>query len=539
MPLFRYMRLIMASVAWLLGNVFLTLATALLWHIANPVQRWRFRKFPGPPPLPLLGNYLDLIRRGRDKTLSFWSEKYGPIYVVWLGSTPTVVVACADALRDLTQLRFTSLPGRFQLATSMPSDSEAFTQRSNSLFSVKGEAHKSLRSAMLPLFHAASLERLAGMMTSSADILVGHLRTAAASGEVVDLHSMFGHLTLDVISAVIAGQPLGALAAIRNPKPDPLVSAMAEFFALVEPVSGGGAVNDPYALAMFLLPHWMHPAVQAVARIKPAWRVSRLVACDGVVRDEAKRVVAAAREGPPAEAGASPTLLHTMLQARKKDGEAYSDAEIVSQSILFYLAGYETTSSALAHTIYLLCTHSAEQTCALAVVDEFTASQGGRVPDARDIPAHLPYLAACVAEALRVMPPASLIVRQADRDCVIGGFCVPKGTNVFGALTPVLRNPMDFAEPSAFRPKRHLAGSEEAAARHPTSFVPFGSGPRSCIGAKLALQEAVLALARLYEAVLPVLEPGQVPLALREGITNVPARGLWVRLQRRGSHVDV
>jgi cytochrome P450 len=150
----------------------------------------------------------------------------------------------------------------------------------------------------------------------------------------------------------------------------------------------------------------------------------------------------------------------------------------------------------------------------------------------------LPYTEAVLKETMRLMPPVSLLNRIAAEDTQLGGYAIPKGTSVLVTLTAIMRDPAHFPEPLAFRPERFLAGGDSgsvaaAMTAHPLAWAPFGAGPRQCVGARFAAQEAVLALAVLTRDVDVALPPGAPPLRMREGITNAPADGLRVRATRR------
>lgn len=212
-------------------------------------------------------------------------------------------------------------------------------------------------------------------------------------------------------------------------------------------------------------------------------------------------------------------------------GQPLSDIEILAQMQTVLLAGYETTSSALAHAVYFLAQDGDATRRLCAEVDALARLCGGREPTSDDATRHLPFATACINEALRLKPPASVLVRECVSATRVDGFLIPAGTTVMMCSTPIHLDQAHWPEPLTFRPERFLDGSDKA--RHPMAFLPFGAGPRSCIGGRLAMAEAVLALARIYQSVTLALEPGQVPLANREGLTNVPAHGVHVRVLKR------
>src|SRR5439155_4354486 len=183
-------------------------------------------------------------------------------------------------------------------------------------------------------------------------------------------------------------------------------------------------------------------------------------------------------------------VLSMLLLARDEaDGSQLGDEEVRDEAMTLLLAGHETTANALAWAQWLLGRHPDVYARLRAECD---AVLGGRTPGFEDWP-RLPYATQVLKEAMRLYPPAYLLGRVAERDFTLGGHRVAAGTIVMVNVLGMHRRGDYFAEPEAFRPERFEAAAEKALPRG--AFLPFGGGPRVCIGNHFALMEGALILA--------------------------------------------
>jgi cytochrome P450 len=194
-----------------------------------------------------------------------------------------------------------------------------------------------------------------------------------------------------------------------------------------------------------------------------------------------------------------------------------TDKQIRDEVMTLFLAGHETTALALTWALYLLARNPAKQ----AVLREELASVlgVGATQTLADIP-RLPYTEAVVNETLRLYPPAYAVSREAIRPTTIAGRELKKRNLAIVSIYAAHRNPANFPQPDEFQPERWLDG---LARRLPKGgFVPFAEGPRKCIGAAFAMQEAILALATICSrasfAPTTDKEPSLIPaVTLRPG----------------------
>ena len=220
-------------------------------------------------------------------------------------------------------------------------------------------------------------------------------------------------------------------------------------------------------------------------------------------------------------------LLSMFLSARDEDtGEGMSDRQLRDEVMTMLLAGHETTSLALSWTYHLLSRHPE---AGRSVADEVDRVIGGGRPSF----AHLDRLAQIrrvLDESLRLYPPAWGFSRQALADDEIGGYRVAKGSIVFLIPYVLHRRPKLWPDPERFDPDRFTPEAE--AARPKFAYLPFGGGPRGCIGNNFALIEAQLIVAAVAQRFRVEVVPGQdiLPEPL---ITLRPAPGVRARIRRR------
>ena len=220
-------------------------------------------------------------------------------------------------------------------------------------------------------------------------------------------------------------------------------------------------------------------------------------------------------------------LLAMLLAARDPDtGEGMSDKQLRDEILTIFLAGHETTANALSWVWYLLARHPQAEA---RLHEELDRVLGGRVPAYADL-AELKWTRMVIEETLRLYPPAHTIARTALGEDRIGGVRVPAGAFISISMYVTHRNPNLWPQPERFDPERFAPA--EVARRHRFAYLPFGGGPRICIGSSFALAEAQVVVATIAQRYQVRLAPGQIvePIGL---ITLRPKGGMKVTLEPR------
>jgi cytochrome P450 len=198
---------------------------------------------------------------------------------------------------------------------------------------------------------------------------------------------------------------------------------------------------------------------------------------------------------------------------------------IRDQLLTMLIAGHDTSTALLAWTLYLLGSHRDALARAQAEAD---LSLQGSTPTEKT-PAELPFLETVIKESLRLYPPIHVGNRRAAKDIPIGDFTIPARTRVMYSIYLTQRDPKYWPEPDRFIPARFERSSGAKPA--PFSYIPFGGGPRTCIGAAFAQVEAKIVLARLLSNFdLTLVNPNVRPYM---GATLEPRPGVMMRVQRR------
>jgi len=220
-------------------------------------------------------------------------------------------------------------------------------------------------------------------------------------------------------------------------------------------------------------------------------------------------------------------LLSMLLAARDPEtGEGMSDRQLRNEILTIFLAGHETTSNALSWTWYLLAQNLEAEA---RLHDELDRVLGGRMPTAADLAA-LKWTRMVVEEAMRLYPPAHAIARMAIGEDRIGGVRIPPRASISISIYVTHRNPNLWPDPERFDPERFAPAA--VAQRHRFAYLPFGGGPRICIGNGFAIAEAQVILAAIAQRYRVRLAPGHTvePIGL---VTLRPKTGIWVTLEPR------
>lgn len=280
--------------------------------------------------------------------------------------------------------------------------------------------------------------------------------------------------------------------------------------------------NDNSSLP-FMIPEWI-----------PTRNNRRMLTARKVLNDTVNELVAKRRaQSVNGKIEDSGDLLSMLLLAEYDDGSTMDDEEIRDQLVTLFVAGHETTSSALSWTWYLLSQHPEVEA---KLHRELDATLAGRTPTIADL-ADQPYTEMVLKESMRIYPPVWLLnVRQANEKVTIGDHTLPKDATIMISPYVMHRHPNYFAEPMRFKPERFLPEYEEMLPKF--AYFPFGGGPRVCIGNAFAMMEAQLILATMAQKFRFELEPGQA-VQTNAQVTISPLGGLKMRVVKRDNATTI
>lgn len=220
-------------------------------------------------------------------------------------------------------------------------------------------------------------------------------------------------------------------------------------------------------------------------------------------------------------------LLQMLLEARyEENNEGMTDQQVLEEAIILFVAGHETTANAMAWTWYLLSQHPE---CVQKIRTELDTVLGNKTPSFDQLP-QLEYLTQVIQESMRIYPPAWITDRVAIEDDEIKGHFIPKDSMVIAYIYGMHHDPDIWENPEAFLPERFSKSAKKE--RHSLAYMPFGAGPRLCIGNNFALMEMQLILAKMIQAFDLQLVPNQ-KIEIQPLITLRPRNGIKLQFLDR------
>ncbi|XP_019616693.1 PREDICTED: cytochrome P450 3A24-like [Branchiostoma belcheri] len=495
------------SPTWLLVGL-----CAVLFYLFST---WSYSTFkdlgiPGPKPVPLVGNYLSYVK-GVSTFDKACYKKFNKVWGIYEGRQPILLVGDLELVKDITVKEANTFTNR----RTFEGQGELL---SNGISNLEDADWKRVRSAISPTFSSGKLKQMAPVVEKCADNFVANLDENAKNDVQFNLKDLSGAYTMDVISGTAFGVDVDSL---HNPD-HPFVANAKKLFDF--------NLFNPVVIIFFLFPKMANIMEKLGYSLfsKPVTTFFS-AAVDNAIdmrksnEDETKRV----------------DFLQLMLKAHNKelDGKVPKDMvkhgvskkEIKGNAMLFWLVGYDTTANTISLTAYNLAVHQEVQDRVIDEVNTVSQKRGQLDYEAVN---EMHYLDMCVSETLRMFPAAQRFDRVCKEDTEVKGLHIPAGTIVTIPAYAIHHDPELWPEPENFRPERF--SKEEKEARDPYAYLPFGSGPRNCVGMRLALLELKFALAKALQKFRFVTsDKTVVPIRIKNTLGNQIEGGVWLKVEAR------
>ncbi|GAB2475408.1 cytochrome P450 [Hymenobacter qilianensis] len=430
-------------------------------------------------PIPVLNNYLDT---------------YGDTIVVYLGGIRrTVLTRDPGLVQHVLQKNHRNYP---------KSDLSHGIARylGHGLLTSEGSYWLQQRRLIQPGFHRQRISSLVTLMQAEInDCLEPLEREAAKQGGAVEVavHELMTTTAFRIIARSVFSNSLAEAQLQRMAE---LLTAIQAFYVRT--------VRQPY------LRPWQHARGQ--------FRRHDHLAAE--LRDIVRQYI---RQRQQSSGPAPDDLLQMLLDARYEDnGEPMTEEQVLDEAAIILVAGHETSANALSWLWYLLAQHPEVVAKLRAEMDQVL---GDRPATFADLPG-LGYSLQVIQETMRLYPPAWILDRVAAADDSYNGLALPKGTLISGYLYGIHHSAKLWDEPEAFRPERF--GPDQLRQQAPYAYIPFGGGPRLCIGNQFALTEMQLVLLEMLRR-FEVERIEQPPVDLMPLITLRPRQEIRVRFRRR------
>ncbi|XP_068622771.1 cytochrome P450 6a2-like [Battus philenor] len=485
---------------------------------------WAARRVPHARPLPLVGNNLPnfLMRKSITEVLVDVYRAYPGEKVVgfYRALRPELIVRDPEIAKRILTTDFAHFYPR-----GLNSHKKVVEPMFRGLFFADGDLWRLLRQRMTPAFTSSKLRAMFPLVVARAAALGARVRAAAADGVEMDARELMARFTTDFIGACGFGLEADSL--------NDENSAFRKLGKKIFTISNRHFV-------MGILKHIFPELLKNVKLLEDVERdVIALV-----------REILRQRDYRPSgrndfidlllECRAKGLMVGESIERRKADGTPelaeleLDDVLMAAQVFIFFAAGFETSSSATSFTLHQLAHHPHVQEKVQEEVDRVLAKYDNEL--SYDAVKEMTYLECAFKEGMRLFPSLGFLVRQ----CV-GQYTFPElaltideGVQVFVPLQALHTDPLYFAQPLEFRPERFLPGGEASSGKY--VYLPFGAGPRACIGERLGMMQSLAGLAAVLSrsSVRPAAgAPRQPRVDPRLGIVQGVQGGLPLRFVPR------
>lgn len=410
------------------------------------------KPIPHEKGLPLVG-LLTEFRKDNFNLDRRLVEKHGHICSYNLGPHNIVLLARPDYIRHVLQENYMNYKKDYFY-------DELKIALGQGLVTSEGSFWRRQRKLAQPAFHRSEIARFAEIMESESMALSDEWAENAESESFIDLAEDMKKLTMKIVSKALFGAG----------------------------ISGKSAeLSESINHVIEYLSHRMESYLKLSPKL-PTPRNLSFRKHFNYVRDNILRIIANRRSNPTEKRD----LLTMLLEAQDEEtGAGMSDQQLFDEVITLFMAGHETTAHALVWTWYLLNLYPDVED---RLHRETEVLNGDGISVINNL-GELPFTRAVIQESMRLIPPVWGIGREAIEDDEIDGYSIPAGTTVYVPIRRMHRHPGYWENPEEFRPERFLDGALEKSQRW--IYMPFGGGPRQCIGNHFALLEAQIALAVL------------------------------------------
>ncbi|XP_054157201.1 uncharacterized protein LOC128955552 [Oppia nitens] len=459
-------------------------------YLTSNFKFWTSRGVSGPKPIPIFGTFYKYITKSRQQVCIENVKQYGKIYGDYLGKSPILTIADPKLIKDIMIKDFNIFVDRDKVITD-----DKLHDRS--LFNLKGNEWKNMRSIITPTFSSGKIRSMNNMMTDCIHRLDQYIETKLKNKDIdeIELKKLMSSLTMDVIASCAFGT-----------KVDTYGQQSCDFLINAQKVV---KFDLRFLFSIFLL------------NISPKlFKLIGLQLINPNVATFFKKAIRSIVSRRKTETIKSKDYLQLILNAQNKtldtsydndiggdnSEEIYgstgdkhaptdkidiTDDDVLATSFLFFFAGYETTGSLMTLLLYNL---TVNDDCQQKLYEEIKQFDGNYTYESIS---KMVYLEACIAETLRLYNPLVTVDRISTKDYSLGdtGITIPKGTVVSANIQYIHHNPEYYPEPDRWNPERFMPYNRDKLV--PYTYMPFGLGPRNCVGMRFALMEAKTATAYL------------------------------------------
>lgn len=480
---------------------------------------WAGKPIPSDPPVALFGSVFGtFLGKSLHEIDVKLYKKYGRIFGAHEGTRAYLSVSDPELLRLIYVKDFHIFHTRrdFKVGHEL---------LDNMLTSIKGdEKWRNIRNTITPVFSTGKLRNMLPLMSDCAKCTLNNFEKYSSQNQTVDVTKLFGNFALDIIANVAFGTKLDS----HNDPDNEFVTHARKIFNLKFNLKLFIAFVFPKVANFTGINIFPRESVDFFSQVVDSIVKTRLKTKE--TRHDFLQMMIDSKQAGEKEDEAIPgnengTTVQTVDQIKRKP---LTDLDFRAQTIMFFLAGYETTATTITLASYFLALNPDIQKKTWKEVDAIWNKK--EVLDAESMH-EAKYIEAVISETLRLCPPATRSQRTASQDYVLGDteITIPKGMVVEIPVYAIQHDAENFPDPEEFRPERFLNDEVK-----PYTYLPFGAGPRNCIAMRLALTEAKLCLLHVLRRFeLSVCDETLVPMQFKQSTGLLQPKNVILKVTER------
>ncbi|XP_076759088.1 putative cytochrome P450 6a14 [Xylocopa sonorina] len=481
----------------------------LYYYYTAHFNFWKNRGVAGPEPVPVFGNVFKpmFIQEPIANFMLSLCRKYRnePMIGIFVRRTPVLIVQDPELIKEVLIKDFPKFANRGFLKNEI---AEPLSQH---LFSIEAKRWRPLRMQLSSVFTSGKLKGTFSLILDCAKQLEEYLDVLIAKGEPIEVRELAAKFTTDVIGSCAFGIEMNSLSDKESEFRRMGKEIFATHWVALLKLRMKECVSDFYNLLGYILPY--DKVTKFIERLTIETIEYRIK--NNIVR---------------------PDFMNALIELRKHPEKVsdikLTDTLLAAQAFVFFAAGFETSSTTISNALYELALNPDIQKKLRAEIKEFDKKNDGewRYETIKE----MSYLDKVFKETLRKYPPLPMLHRETTESYTFEGTKVslPKGTKAWIPTFAIHRDPFIYPDPEKFDPERF--STEAVRARHPMHYLPFGDGPRNCIGSRFAIYQSKIGLIKILSSnKVNVCEKTEIPYKFNPiAFVMCPNHGLYLKITK-------